>query len=84
MPQSCLCFTMHTAPTIDVIVWGAIANNTWSPLVLIRGIVTTQWYLLPFLQRLPGAIFKQDNARHHTTRVSQDYLHTVTTLPWPV
>ncbi|GFT56232.1 transposable element Tcb1 transposase [Trichonephila clavipes] len=30
----------------------------------------------------PGAIFQQDNARTHTARVSQDCLHTVTTLCW--
>ncbi|GFV92720.1 transposable element Tcb1 transposase [Trichonephila clavipes] len=35
------------------------------------------------MQRLPGAIFQQDNARTHTARVSQVYLRTVTTLPWP-
>ncbi|GFU52764.1 transposable element Tcb2 transposase [Trichonephila clavipes] len=33
------------------------------------------------MQRLPGAIFQQDDARTHTVRVSQDC--TVTTLPWP-
>ncbi|GFV54856.1 transposable element Tcb1 transposase [Trichonephila clavipes] len=31
----------------------------------------------------PGPIFQQDNAKPHTGRVSQDCLHTVTTLPWP-
>ncbi|GFW56899.1 transposable element Tcb2 transposase [Trichonephila clavipes] len=35
------------------------------------------------MQRLPGAIFQQDNARPHTARVSQDCLHTITALPWP-
>ncbi|GFV95376.1 transposable element Tcb1 transposase [Trichonephila clavipes] len=35
------------------------------------------------MQRLPGAIFQQDNARPHTARVSQDCPRTVTTLPWP-
>ncbi|GFV67644.1 transposable element Tcb2 transposase [Trichonephila clavipes] len=53
--------------------------------------MTAQWYahdilqlhVLPLLQRLPGAIFQQDNARPHTARVSQDCLRTVTTLPWP-
>ncbi|GFW84105.1 transposable element Tcb1 transposase [Trichonephila clavipes] len=35
------------------------------------------------MQRLPGTLFQQDNARAHTARVSQDYLRTVTTLPWP-
>ncbi|GFU50828.1 uncharacterized protein TNCV_2495321 [Trichonephila clavipes] len=50
-----------------------------------------QWYVhdilqphvLPLMQRLREAIFQQDNARPHTTRVSQDCLSTVTTLPWP-
>ncbi|GFT30477.1 transposable element Tcb2 transposase [Trichonephila clavipes] len=36
------------------------------------------------MQRLPGAIFQQDNVRPHTASVSQDCLRTVTTLPWPI
>ncbi|GFT86617.1 transposable element Tcb1 transposase [Trichonephila clavipes] len=51
--------------------------------------MTAQWYVhdilqphvLPFVQRLPKAIFQQDNAWPHTGRVSQDCLRTVTTLP---
>ncbi|GFV97648.1 transposable element Tcb1 transposase [Trichonephila clavipes] len=39
--------------------------------------------VLPLMQRLPGAIFQQDNARPHTARVSQNCLRTVTPLPWP-
>ncbi|GFV30345.1 transposable element Tcb2 transposase [Trichonephila clavipes] len=38
------------------------------------------------MQRFPGAIFQQINARPHTARVSQDCLRNVTTLPtlpWP-
>ncbi|GFW27910.1 transposable element Tcb2 transposase [Trichonephila clavipes] len=35
------------------------------------------------MQRLPVAIFQQDNARPHSTRVSQNCLRTVPTLPWP-
>ncbi|GFX90200.1 transposable element Tcb1 transposase [Trichonephila clavipes] len=35
------------------------------------------------MQRFQGAIFQQDNAVPHTARVSQDFLRTVTTLPWP-
>ncbi|GFW74608.1 transposable element Tcb2 transposase [Trichonephila clavipes] len=70
-------------------VWGVIAYNT--PLVLIRGTTTAQRYVhdilqphvLPLTQQLPGAIFQQYNARPHTTRVYQDCLRTVTTLPWP-
>nr|XP_042898564.1 uncharacterized protein LOC122269446 [Parasteatoda tepidariorum] len=42
-----------------------------------------QPHVLPLIQRLPGAIFQQDNARPHMARVSQDFLRTVTTLPWP-
>ncbi|GFX45575.1 transposable element Tcb2 transposase [Trichonephila clavipes] len=32
----------------------------------------------------PRSHFQQDNARPYTVRVSQDCLHTVITLPWPV
>ncbi|GFS70981.1 transposable element Tcb2 transposase [Trichonephila clavipes] len=81
----------HTTPTAGVMVWDAIAYNTRSPLVLIRGIMTAQWYVhdilqphvLPIMHRLTGAIFQPENAWPHTARVSQDCLHTVTTFPWP-
>ncbi|GFU02680.1 transposable element Tcb1 transposase [Trichonephila clavipes] len=33
------------------------------------------------MQRLPGTIFQQDNARSYTERVSQDCLRTVAALP---
>ncbi|GFV74550.1 transposable element Tcb2 transposase [Trichonephila clavipes] len=79
----------HTAPTAGVMVWGVIACNTWSPLELIRGTMKAQRYVhdilqphvFPLMQRLPGAIFQQDNSRPHTARVSQDCLRTVPTLP---
>ncbi|GFT22056.1 uncharacterized protein TNCV_3271181 [Trichonephila clavipes] len=35
------------------------------------------------MQRLPGAIFQQDNTQPQTARVSHDCLLTVSTLPWP-
>ncbi|GFT95561.1 transposable element Tcb2 transposase [Trichonephila clavipes] len=81
-------FQRHTA---GVMVWGAVSYNIRLPLVLIRGPMTGQRYLhdvlqphaLPLMQRFPGAIFQQDNAQFHTAKVSQDCLHTVTTLPWP-
>ncbi|GFX89203.1 transposable element Tcb1 transposase [Trichonephila clavipes] len=67
----------------------SIAYNTRAPLVLIRGIVTAQQYVhdilqpvLPLIQRLSGAIFQQVNVQPHSERVSQDCLHTVSTLPW--
>ncbi|GFV20177.1 transposable element Tcb2 transposase [Trichonephila clavipes] len=72
-------------------VWGVIAYNTRSTLVLIRGTMTAQRYVhdilkphvLLLLQRLPGAIFQQDNVRPHTARVPQDCHSTLTILPWP-
>ncbi|GFT33586.1 transposase [Trichonephila clavipes] len=86
-----LLYSDNTAPTAGVMVWGAIAYNTRSPLVLIRGTMTVQQYVndilqphvLPLMERPPGTIFQQDNHRPHTARVSQDCLRTVTTLPWP-
>ncbi|GFW91190.1 transposable element Tcb2 transposase [Trichonephila clavipes] len=81
----------HTVPTAGVMVWDVIAYNTRLSLVLIRGTMTAQRYVhdilqphvLPLIQRFPGALFQQDNARPHTASVSQDCLRTVTTLPWP-
>ncbi|GFY04230.1 transposable element Tcb2 transposase [Trichonephila clavipes] len=68
----------HNAPTAGVMVWSAIAYNTPSPLVLIRGTIIAEQYVhdilqphaLPLMQWLPGAIFQQDNARPYTARVS--------------
>ncbi|GFU73893.1 transposable element Tcb2 transposase [Trichonephila clavipes] len=76
----------HTAPTAGVMVWGVIAYNTRSSLVLIRGTMIAQRYahdilqphVLPLMQRLPGAIPQQGQCS-----VSQDCLCAVTTLPWP-
>ncbi|GFT32986.1 transposable element Tcb2 transposase [Trichonephila clavipes] len=63
-------------------VWGAIAYDSRSTLIVMRGTLTDQRYvddiLRPhvghFLNGLPGAIFQQDNARPHTARVAQDFL----------
>ncbi|GFT25824.1 transposable element Tcb2 transposase [Trichonephila clavipes] len=81
----------HTAPTAGVMVWGVIAKNTLSPLVLICSTMTAQQYVhkilqplvLPLMQWLPGANFQQDNTRPHTARVSQECFLYVTTLSWP-
>ncbi|GFT81153.1 transposable element Tcb2 transposase [Trichonephila clavipes] len=81
-------------PTHRSLEWCSARGNwtvvEWTPLVLIQDTVTAQWYVhdilvphaLPLMQRLPGAIFQQVNARPLMARVSQDYLRTVTTLPW--
>ncbi|GFW91954.1 transposable element Tcb2 transposase [Trichonephila clavipes] len=42
-----------------------------------------QQHALSFMQRLPGAVFQQDNAQLHTVRMSQDCIRTVTIIPWP-
>ncbi|GFT06182.1 transposable element Tcb2 transposase [Trichonephila clavipes] len=82
----------QTSPTAGMMVWGVFVYNTWSPLVLIRVTLTAQQYVhailqphvLQLMQRLPGAIFQQDNFRPHTARMSQDTLRIVTSLPWRV
>ncbi|GFT32090.1 uncharacterized protein TNCV_3468961 [Trichonephila clavipes] len=70
---------------------GAIAYDSRSTLIVMRGTLTGQRYVDdilrphvgPFLNGLPGAIFQQDNARPHTARVSQDFLRHFQTLPCP-
>ncbi|GFV57864.1 transposable element Tcb2 transposase [Trichonephila clavipes] len=81
----------HTARTAGVMVWGAIAYDSRSNLIVMRGTLTGQRYfddiLRPhvgaFLNGLPGATFQQDNARPHKARVAQDFLHHFQTVPWP-
>ncbi|GFY33847.1 transposable element Tcb1 transposase [Trichonephila clavipes] len=68
----------HTARTAGVMVWEAIAYDSRSTLIVLRGTLTGQRYVDdilrphvgPFLNGLPGAIFQQDNARPHTARVA--------------
>ncbi|GFX83252.1 DDE_3 domain-containing protein [Trichonephila clavipes] len=72
-------------------VWGDIAYDRRSALIVMRGTLTGQRYvddiLRPhvgsFLNGLPGSIFQQDNARPHTARVAQDFLRHFQTLPLP-
>ncbi|GFX39494.1 uncharacterized protein TNCV_2668561 [Trichonephila clavipes] len=57
-------------------VWGVIACNRRSPIVLLCGTMAAQLYAYDILQPhtvslkqwFPGAIFQQDNARPHTAR----------------
>ncbi|GFX88068.1 transposable element Tcb2 transposase [Trichonephila clavipes] len=80
-----------TACTADVMVWGAIAYDSRSTLIVMCGTLTGQRYVDdilrphvgPFVNGLPGVIFQLDNARPHTARVSQDFLRHFQTLPWP-
>ncbi|GFT20046.1 transposable element Tcb1 transposase [Trichonephila clavipes] len=81
----------HNARTAGVMVWGAIALDSRSTLIVIRETLTGQRcvddilrpHVGPFLNDLTGAIFQQDNARPHTARVAQDFLRHFQTLPWP-
>lgn len=83
----------HVHRTVGVMVWGAIAHASRSPLVFIRGNMTALRYLqeivepyvLPYLNRLENPIFQQDNARPHVARVSLNFFEAthVNLLPWP-
>ncbi|UYV61919.1 hypothetical protein LAZ67_1007069, partial [Cordylochernes scorpioides] len=81
-------------PTVrqrGILVWGAIAYDSRSPLLRIQGTMTAQRYVddvlppvtLPYLQGVPNALYQQDNARPHTARISQQALQDVQMLPWP-
>ncbi|GFV08388.1 transposable element Tcb2 transposase [Trichonephila clavipes] len=88
-PHTVLRLTAHTT---GVMVWGPIAYDSRSTLIVMRRTLTGERYVDdilrphvgPFLNGLPGAIFQQDNARPHTARVAQDFLRHFQTLPWPV
>ncbi|GFW28841.1 transposable element Tc1 transposase [Trichonephila clavipes] len=89
--NSFLTVLRHTARTAGVMVWGVIAYDSRSTLIVMRGTLTGQRYvddiLRPhvgsFLNSLTGAIFQQENACPHTARVAQDFLRHFQTLPWP-
>ncbi|GFX66921.1 transposable element Tcb1 transposase [Trichonephila clavipes] len=80
-----------TARQRGIMVWGAIAYDSTSPLVCIQGTLIAQRYVqnvlhpvaIPYLQGLTNAIFQQDNAHPHTTRIFQHALRGVQMLPWP-
>ncbi|GFV77952.1 transposable element Tcb2 transposase [Trichonephila clavipes] len=72
----------HTARTGHVMVWGAIAYDSQSTLIGMRGTLMGQRYVDdilrphvgPFLNGLQGAILQRDNARPHTARIAKDFL----------
>ncbi|GFW33442.1 organic cation transporter protein [Trichonephila clavipes] len=67
----------HTTPEAGVMVWGVIAFDIRSPLILVHDTITAQRDVhdtlqsdvLPHLVGLRGAFFQQDNARPHTGRM---------------
>ncbi|UYV79336.1 DPH1 [Cordylochernes scorpioides] len=58
-----------------IMVWGAIAYDSRSPLLRIQGTMTAQRYV--------DDVLRPDNARPHTARISQQALQDVQMLPWP-
>ncbi|GFU81076.1 transposable element Tcb1 transposase [Trichonephila clavipes] len=92
MLNSCI-MHHHTGPAPGIMVWGGIGYYFGTPLVRIAGTLNSQRYIsevlepvvLPFLQRLATAIFQQDNARPHMTRIVQRFfvIHQTELLPWP-
>ncbi|UYV72649.1 hypothetical protein LAZ67_10000179 [Cordylochernes scorpioides] len=75
----------------NISVWGTIVYDNRSPLIRIESTMTTQRYvdgvlrpvMLPFLKRIPNAIFQQDNILPDTARISQYVLYGTSMLPWP-
>lgn len=76
-----------------VMVWAAIRHGWKSELVFINGNLTAQRYIdnvlapqiVPHFAENPLLTFMHDNARPHTARASQQFLHehNVEVLPWP-
>ncbi|GFV23575.1 transposable element Tcb1 transposase [Trichonephila clavipes] len=83
----------HTGPAPGSMVWGGIGYPSRTPLVRIVGTFNSHSYIsgvlepivLLYLQDLVTAIFQQDNARPHETRVVQRFFvnHQIELLPWP-
>ncbi|GFU19154.1 uncharacterized protein TNCV_4397441 [Trichonephila clavipes] len=80
MLNSCV-MHRHTGPAPGIMVWGGIGYHSRSPLARIAGTLNCQRYIsevlepvvLPYLQGLATAIFKQDNARLHVARIVQRF-----------
>ncbi|GFX38025.1 transposable element Tc3 transposase [Trichonephila clavipes] len=83
----------HTGPASGMMVWGGIGYHSRIPLVRISGTLNSRRYIskvlepvvLPYHQGLAKAIFQQDNARPHVTRIVQRFFvnHQIELLSWP-
>ncbi|GFS83357.1 transposable element Tcb1 transposase [Trichonephila clavipes] len=83
----------HTGPAPGTILWGGIEFHCRISLVALPGTLNRQRYMLevlepvvfPYIQRLPSAIFQQDNAQPHVSRNLQElfFIHHIELLPWP-
>jgi hypothetical protein len=72
--------------------WAAISNDSKTELVHIPGNLTAVRYRVEILQPhimhvidRQGELFKQDDVRPHTTRLTMDYFeqNNINVLPWP-
>ncbi|GFU04280.1 transposable element Tcb1 transposase [Trichonephila clavipes] len=92
MLNSCV-MHRHTGPAPVIMVWGGIGYHSRTPLVRIAGTLNGQRYIsqvlepvvLPYLQGLATAIFEQDSAQPHMTRIVQRFFvnHQIELLPCP-
>ncbi|GFU64215.1 hypothetical protein TNCV_3745821 [Trichonephila clavipes] len=74
-------------------VWGGIGYHSRTLLIRISGTLNSQLYIsevlesvvLPYHQGFATAIFQQDNAQPHVTRIVQWFLvnHQIELLQWP-
>ncbi|UYV73714.1 hypothetical protein LAZ67_11000472 [Cordylochernes scorpioides] len=81
MLNSCV-LHRHTGPAPGIMVWGGIGYHSRTPLVRIAGTLNSQRYIS---KGFPTAIFQQDNARPHVTRIVQRFFvnRQIELLPWP-
>ncbi|GFX21498.1 transposable element Tcb1 transposase [Trichonephila clavipes] len=91
MLNSCV-MHRHTGPEPGIMVRDGIGYHSRTPLVSIAGTLNSQLYIsevlepvvLPYLQDLAAAVFQQDNARPHVTRIVQRFFvnNQIELLPW--
>ncbi|GBN51054.1 hypothetical protein AVEN_236621-1 [Araneus ventricosus] len=81
----------YTRPIPGIMVLGTISYDSSSTPVVIPRTLTANLYVslviqpvvLPFMDRIQGGVFQQDNARSHIAVVTQHALQSVDMLPWP-
>ncbi|GFX72858.1 transposable element Tcb1 transposase [Trichonephila clavipes] len=91
MLNSCV-MLRHTGSTPGIMVWGGIGYHSCTSLLRIRGTLNSQRNIsevlepvvFPYLQDLATAIFQQDNARSHVSRIVQRLFvnHQIELLSW--
>lgn len=82
--------TQHSAHKGSVMVWEAIAYDIWSTLTVACRALAGQCdvndilrsHMGPFLNGDPRTTAQQYHARSHPTRVAQELIRHVPTIPW--